>query len=404
MAPLTPARRLPDASTPPASTAPDALRMLAATLNSAPIGPDPAFRDALRSRLVAVATVSPLAPPVPTVAERLREWSAGWRVQRSLRTATAGLATVVAISGIGLAGSRSLPGDAFYSVKRASEDVQLALARGDVARGVRHLQFARARLQEVERLSGYHPLASATGTAADAALFDSSRASRIGATLRDMDKQTDAGARLLTTAYLVHHDAGALRTLNSFSSTQASRLQGVLSTLTAQEQPPAINSLSLVLNVQARATVLLGSTLMQPGAPGGPATSALGPIISTLPTPSAATRSHRPVKPAPSAVSTGGQRTVGNQETGGPQGGNAQPAPAPSPSSAPSSGGQTSSPSPAPSPSAHPAPSPASPSSSPSPSPTPSPTPAPIVIPVPLPVPTVCLPTPVTPTICVQQG
>ena len=256
MAPLTPVRRLADEFAASLDRTVDrrvndplyvpgaALRGLASAVAAAPIGPSPDFRDALRTRLVAVAAVTPVGAPTPVPPlERFREWSEGWRVQRTLRLATAGLATVVIISGVGLAGSRSLPGDAFYSVKRAAESVQLALARGDVARGVRHLQFARERLHEVERLSGYHAPSGGSGTSADAVAFDGDRASRISSALRDMDHQTDAGARLLTSAYLDHHDAKALRTLNAFSTSQADRLQGVLSTLDAQEQPPAINSL-----------------------------------------------------------------------------------------------------------------------------------------------------------------
>ena len=52
-----------------------------------------------------------------------------------------------------MASTRALPGDALYGLKRQIENVQLALARGDLESGRELLQQADARLGEAERLA-----------------------------------------------------------------------------------------------------------------------------------------------------------------------------------------------------------------------------------------------------------
>ncbi len=58
-------------------------------------------------------------------------------------------ATTIAISGVSIGASRSLPGDFLYGVKRQFETIQLDLAGGTTDTAVRHLDFARARLNEL---------------------------------------------------------------------------------------------------------------------------------------------------------------------------------------------------------------------------------------------------------------
>src|SRR5436305_6621394 len=134
---------------------------LAQALRSLPLGPAPDFRQTLRKRLVAVGTVQGVgtasvptvageaAPGIGTVPSRINEWAEGWRVRRRVVAATAAASAVVLVGGVGLAGSRSLPGQPFYGVKRGVERVQLAAAGSTEAKGERHLQVARTRLHEV---------------------------------------------------------------------------------------------------------------------------------------------------------------------------------------------------------------------------------------------------------------
>jgi len=129
---------------------------LARSLQSLPLGPTPDFRDALRQRLLAVAAVAPAAAPARTASKLggLDRLVGSWRAQRRFAVAAGAMAGVVAIAGVGVAGSRSLPGDPLYGIKRGTEAVQLATTHGLQARGELHLRFAKERLSEVERLSG----------------------------------------------------------------------------------------------------------------------------------------------------------------------------------------------------------------------------------------------------------
>src|SRR3954465_6719761 len=104
---------------------------------SAPGGPRPDFPDSLRQRLVAVATVQGVGETAGT-GQRLRETAATWRFQRRVAAVAAGPAAVTAVAGVGVGASRSLPGDAFYGLKRSTENVQLAFTAGQEGKGKRH--------------------------------------------------------------------------------------------------------------------------------------------------------------------------------------------------------------------------------------------------------------------------
>ncbi|MDQ1703894.1 MAG: hypothetical protein QOF18_260 [Frankiaceae bacterium] len=248
---------------------------LAGALRAVPAaaGPSPEFRAALRQRVLAVATVQGVGEPAASTADRLREAGATWKVQRRVAVLAGGAAAVTAIAGVGIGASRSLPGDPFYGVKRATERVQLATTEGREAKGKRHLEFARTRLAEVEALatgSSALPAGLVPGTpGASGPLTEAAKTSSILATLRDMDAQTRAGANDL---YAVHLDTGSqepLRALDSFTQAQFTRLRAVLPTLPQQAQLRAQSSLSL-LDVVARHTVALAGSPATPGTGPGP--------------------------------------------------------------------------------------------------------------------------------------
>src|SRR3954454_5043131 len=183
---------------------------LAGALSALPVssGPSPDCRAALRQRLVAVATVQPAGQP-EDAATRLRGAAGTWKMQRRVAVLAGGAAAVTAIAGVGVGASRSLPGDPFYGVKRATEDVQLATTFGQEAKGRRHLELARTRLSEVQSLVGQ------TDALADAipgkpgalgALIDEASSDTIVSTLEDMDDETRAGAQDL---YAVYRDTAS---------------------------------------------------------------------------------------------------------------------------------------------------------------------------------------------------
>ena len=332
---------------------------LAAALRTVPLGPAPDFRAALRQRLVAVAAVqgvgsvvlpAPVRAPAPgpglsALPERINEWAEGWRVRRRFITATAAVSAVVILGGVGLAGTRSLPGQPLYGIKKGTEALQLALAGSTEAKGERHLQFARTRLHEVAAIVGSPeaigvPRRGHSAALAGAASFPTGVSSRVVSTLRTMDAETRAGTTDLTTVFARTHDAHPLRVLSSFATDQTAQLTAVLPALPAAAAAQAAQSLALIQRVGSRASDLMATpscsatcALATPTGPTGatPTTPGGGDDLGTTPCscaqsapPSGSTTSSGPT-PAPSPSAT--------PEPAPQPGSPTSPAPAPSPTS-----------------------------------------------------------------------
>ncbi len=189
--------------------------------------PRQAFRDGLRSRLLAEATELGPARAAAARAEREtvvagaaaaehrpqvqvtpkdgpggailsgRRLAPFWRLKRLV----AGL-SIAALLGTGaaaVASTGALPGDALYGLKRAVEDVRLQLAGSDASKGATALDHARERLEEAEDLA-----LSAPGGAADA---DSPE---LRQTLADFSSSSEDGIRLLLQGYADDGDPAAL--------------------------------------------------------------------------------------------------------------------------------------------------------------------------------------------------
>src|SRR5262245_13321743 len=113
--------------------------------------PEPVFRDRLRERLVATATVEWAGNPpgVERKPARLRP-----PVRRArLRYALAGVSVGLLLTGgLVVASASALPGDLLYPVKRATERVELAVVFGQEAKGRAHLALARTRVEELQAL------------------------------------------------------------------------------------------------------------------------------------------------------------------------------------------------------------------------------------------------------------
>lgn len=71
----------------------------------------------------------------------------------ALGTSLAVLVLFVGVAGLGSASASSLPGEAFYHVKRLGESAQLLFAFEPARRAELNLQFTERRLQEMQRLS-----------------------------------------------------------------------------------------------------------------------------------------------------------------------------------------------------------------------------------------------------------
>jgi hypothetical protein len=337
------------------------------------IAPRAEFRAALRTRLVAVASVQGVnAATTPSKAKALDSavsWSQSRRAQRGIGVAAGAMASVVAVAGVAVAGSQSLPGDPFYGVKRGTEALELKTTDGAVAKGSKHLEFAAERLKEVRALSLGRDTAfgSAPSGPVAASAFGGSLSDNVREALADMDDETRLGSELLTSAYRNSNDEAPLEILSSFASRQSRDLQKLLPSLPTSVRSDAEESLALVSGVAVDTSKLLAV---------GVCTGQCNPT-QAAPSLPPATGGPQPA-PAPTAT------------TDAPCG--CQPAPVPTRTSEPQpSASQTPEPTTAPSPSAT--------SASPSPKPTPTSSPLPVPLPTsslpPLPVP---LPT-ITPSL-----
>ncbi|HUR52393.1 MAG TPA: DUF5667 domain-containing protein [Mycobacteriales bacterium] len=225
------------------------------------------FRSALRQRLVAVATVQGVQPvALPAAAsssqafERALAWSRTWTAQKRLALGSGAMAAVVALTGVGVASSRSLPGQPFYSLKRASESLQLQLADGDTAKGTKHLEFASTRLREVRALAHGESeltLGGVTGSGNLAAGLAASVQERMTDTLADFDTETNQGRTLLEGVYRRTGKTAPLRVLASFATEQKGRLVSLIPELPATTASAARQSLALVTTVGTTANQLL---------------------------------------------------------------------------------------------------------------------------------------------------
>lgn len=271
------------------------------------VAPRPEFRDALRMRLVAVATVQPVTAGADAVAPAARLAAARRAVRTSARTssrasavAAGALASVLAVSGVAVAGSQSLPGDPFYDVKRAVEAFQLRAADGELEKGTRHLDFAATRLREVRglalgrdaadagpvlgpsALSAGITLSSSAPPLAGGDALSAPVAERLRETLAEMDQQTRDGTALLTRAYRTTQAPEPLRALTRFAVRQSQGLSQLIPALPPVTQGRARLSLSLLSGVTVEANELLGigtcgtacdpaeAAPMLPGDPGAP--------------------------------------------------------------------------------------------------------------------------------------
>ena len=111
------------------------------------------FRKELRGRLMSEAVV--------VLAPRPSRFS----FPAMLRPALAAAAILVLVlAGATSAAASSLPGDALYSLKRASEDVRLALTFDDVARTQLLSELTDRRLEELAEIAKSRPASAPTAT------------------------------------------------------------------------------------------------------------------------------------------------------------------------------------------------------------------------------------------------
>lgn len=276
------------------------------------LGPTAVERGRMRERLlaqlsaeapVAQAPVTAAPPPDPGPVEqraahrvvvpirratRRRAVAAG--VQgRLLVAAAAAMCLLITLSGMSLVLARdALPGDALYRFKRSAESAELGLTFGDEPRGFKHLQFATARVDEIEALT-------ALGSTGDPGRFIPG--------LQSFDADAAAGSRLLIDA-ATNAGGDELSALRAWAEQQRIRLRAASAQLPARAAARTDGSAALLDRIAQRADAL------QLRIPCLAVTSGTRDDIGLLPSQASCV----PVAPGPGGAGTG--QAPANRPTG----------------------------------------------------------------------------------------
>ncbi|MGH3880858.1 MAG: DUF5667 domain-containing protein, partial [Actinophytocola sp.] len=158
--------------------------------------------------------------------------------------AVAVLALVGSLTGMSLLLARdALPGDALYGVKRTAEAAELGLTFGDEGRALKHLEFASARVGEIETLARRYPDR------------DSAPVGGYLTALTDFDNDAAAGSRQLV-ALATRSEGRLLTDLSSWAGQQSSRLRDVSAQLPAAARNRQSASLALLDKITSRSAAL----------------------------------------------------------------------------------------------------------------------------------------------------
>ncbi|MGQ0779069.1 MAG: DUF5667 domain-containing protein [Pseudonocardiales bacterium] len=222
---------------------------------SAVAGPDAFERDRMRQRIMAeFPTVTREADHRPVGRRHVAAHRAPgrWRAipdearGRLLIAAAAALCLFMSLSAMSLLLSRdALPGDALYTFKRSAESAELGLTFGDERKAFKHLEFANARVSEIEALADQ----------ADTAGTWAANEGKFLQALHDFELDTTAGARLLT-AVAADGQSGILAPLRGWVEQQETRLQSVSGALPVPASTRLDSTFELLDRMIARVTAL----------------------------------------------------------------------------------------------------------------------------------------------------
>lgn len=293
-------------------------------LDLAEVAPAPRaeFRDELRAQLVAVAprVISESTPDTPPGEARgaLEHERARRKWARPLALAGALLAAVLVVGG-GLTwySQRSLPGDALYGLKRASESFQLAIASSDSAKAGDYLEFAGTRVDEATALV-QRSLPTAAGVVADARVSPAT-ASLVRSALGSADSDVRSASQLLGAQAVRTASEDPLAAMTSWAPGQLHRLRRLAAMLPDSPlHARTLSSAALVHRAAHRAAALgtsVGCSCLRRAN-----TDQLGPVpcahCTARPGPASRSHRHQSGRPGTSQRPGGGEPSG----TGGPAG------------------------------------------------------------------------------------
>ena len=236
--------------------------------------PRPEFRAELRAQLVAVAPrlvdegdPTLAAHPTPASAEPSPATATdaprktGFRFARPLIAAACVLsAFVLLLGGAVLLSRNALPGDALYSLKRASEDTQYGLTGGTVAKGKLKLEFAGRRIGEVTALLPRNSaLAAGSGPMADSGQLNADTSKLVRETLGSANGDVQSAARMLGGAAVRGKTASPLRAMTTWAPGQIAAMNKIVARIPAGSlHQQALATRNMIVAAQTRAAALIG--------------------------------------------------------------------------------------------------------------------------------------------------
>jgi len=150
----------------------------------------------------------------------------------------------------------ALPGEMLYGIKRASETAELGLTSGQEAKGLKHLDFAAIRLEEVSDLVDRRST-TAAGSGPVAAGLGPDEAALVLANLRSFDDLARTGSRLILP--LAAQPAGPSPVqLAEWARSQSARLDTLSPSLDPDGRTAAAGSQQMLQRLSQRAAVLGG--------------------------------------------------------------------------------------------------------------------------------------------------
>jgi hypothetical protein len=173
------------------------------------VGPTPRERERMRLRVLAEFKAMDFESP-PAAGGVVRHLGARSTAPGRLMVAmAAALCLILTLGAMSLLLSRdALPGDPLYAIKRTAESASFGLAFDDATKARKHIEFATARIDEMEGM---------------AARGDTPIGSYLTA-LTDFDTDAAAGSRLFT-VLSTNGDGSGLTELRDWAKSQSQRLR-----------------------------------------------------------------------------------------------------------------------------------------------------------------------------------
>jgi hypothetical protein len=213
------------------------------------VGPTPSERDRMRRRVMAEfhsVVHEGNSPVLPMRVSSRRRWIPDQTRGRLVVAAAAALCLLMSLSGMSLLLSRdAVPGDALYTFKRTAESAELGLTFGDQPKALKHLEFASARVNEIEIMADQ----------ADSAGNWSAGQAKFLRALDDFDSDAAAGSRLLT-GLALSGQPGSLPALRGWGEQQKTRLSAVRAALALPTSARMDSTLALLDRIILRTSAL----------------------------------------------------------------------------------------------------------------------------------------------------